>query len=457
MKKNIIGIRREDLSKKMETRVAITPAFAGRITAKQSRIIIQPAVNPETNEKKRIFPDTKYQEIGAEINESLKDANLIFGIKEIDIDKILPNKVYFIFSHTHKGQKKNRKMLKTFVDKKCTLIDYELITNERNIRYITAFTYFAGYAGMIDSFWALGERLKVEGIVSRFQKVPQSIEKADLQVLKNILSDVGDEITQKGTTAKLPPMIFCFLGSGKTSQGAQEIFNDLPHVQITPDQVKDIYIRGSRNFIYKLVLSIPDMYRLKTDTPEEIRLKYKEMNKREKSDFYLANPDYFESNMDIFFPYVTVFLNCIVWSPKYPKLFTRDKTEEWYSKSHTLRVIGDISCDPEGGVEFSKDTWIDNPVFTYNPLTRTEIDGFSKEGISVMAVTNLPCEFPADASSAFNKNLSDFMEGIIAANYHTKTVKESNLPPAIEKAAILWKGGFTPTFEYMQAFLEGVE
>lgn len=453
MKKNIIGIRREDLSKKRETRVAITPSFAARITAKESRIIFQPAENPETGEIKRVFSDDIYTEVGAEKNENLAEANLIFGIKEVETDKILSGKTYFIFSHTHKGQSKNRKMLKTFVDKKCSLIDYELITNERNLRLITAFTYFAGYAGMIDSFWALGQRLKTEGILSRFQKVPQSIEKADLQVLKNILKEVAEEITLKGTTIKLPPMIFCFLGSGKTSQGAQEIFESMPYISITPDQVQDIFIRGSRNFIYKLVLNIPDMYRLKEDTASGIVSAYALMNKREKSDFYLANPDYFESSMDKFFPYVTVFMNCIVWSPKYPKLFTRDKVALWYEKNKITRIIGDISCDPEGGVEFSHDTWIDDPVFTYHPETRTETNGFAPKGITVMAVTNLPCEFPMDASNAFSRNLSDHISGILNANYGVSTVEKAGLPPAIQKAVILWKGKFTAPFSYMESYI----
>lgn len=454
MKKNIIAIRREDLSKKAETRTAITPLLAARITAKGARLVVQPAINPETQEKKRAFSDESYTYIGAEIQEDLSEADVIFGVKEVEIDKILPEKAYYVFSHTHKGQSKNKKMLQSFVDKKCTLIDYELITNEKNVRHITAFTYFAGYAGMIDSFWALGERLRKEGIISRFQKVPQSIEKADLQALKDILKEVKEEITLKGTTMKLPPMIFCFLGNGKTSSGAQEIFNCLPVVNITPDQITDVFIRGSRNFIYKLVLSIPQMYRLKKTVSEKIVEKYNAMNQREKSDFYIANPQHFESNMDIYFPFVTVFMNCIVWSPKYPKLFTRKDTKAWYAKNKTLRVIGDISCDPEGGVEFSHDTWIDDPVFTYHPETNTETNGFAADGISVMAVTNLPCEFPQDASAAFSRNLSDFFSGVVGADYEADSVKHSHLPDAIQKATILWKGEFTENYKYMEAFVE---
>lgn len=455
--KNIIAIRREDLSKKRETRSPIVPSLAARITAKGGRLLVQPALNPDNLEQKRAFKDESYSSIGAEITEDLSAANVILGVKEIENQYINPNTAYYIFSHTHKGQKKNRKMLQTFVEKKCTLIDYELITNEKNIRHITAFTYYAGYAGMVDALWALGQKLKAEGIVSRFQRVPQAIEKADLEVLKGILSEVKEEITQKGTTMKMPPMIFCFLGNGKTSMGAQEIFDSLPVINITPDQVTDIFIKGSRNFVYKLVLNIPDMFRLKAKTAAKVKEKYDKMNRREKSDFYLANPQHFESNMDKFFPYISVFMNCILWSPQYPRLFSREDTKKWYAKHKVLRVIGDISCDPEGGVEFSHDTWIDDPVFTYHPETETETNGFATSGISVLAVTNLPCEFPADASAAFSRNLSEFVSGITTADYQANSVLESGLPEAIKRATILWNGEFTEKFVYMKEFLPQTE
>ena len=147
---NIIGILRESLSKKGEKRVAITPNLTKQILDWGYEIILQPAIHPETKEIKRAFPDNSYKQLGVEINEDLSKANVIFGIKEIDIDKILAGKTYVFFSHTHKGQIKNLDMLRTLVEKKSTVIDYELIRTEKNIRLITAFTFNAGYAGTVD-------------------------------------------------------------------------------------------------------------------------------------------------------------------------------------------------------------------------------------------------------------------------------------------------------------------
>jgi len=455
MKKNTIGIRREDLSKKRETRVAIVPTLAAHITKQDHKLILQPAFNPETNERKRAYDDADFVRNGATISEDLSEAKVIFGLKEIDIPCILPDKTYLIFSHTHKGQPKNRKMLQTFVDNRATLIDYELITDEKNRRLITAFTYYAGYAGMIDSLWALGKRLEAEGVTSRFKRVPQAIEKQDLKAIKNILHEIGGEISQLGTTIQIPPIIIAFLGAGKTSIGAQEVLDSLPVVNITPQQVADIFIYGSRKFIYKVVLDIPDMFRLKEDTDKDLVAEYKKMTRRGQSDFYKAHPEHFESNMDKFLPYCMMVMNCILWSPKYVRPISRENMQSWYRKHKTLRVIGDISCDPEGGVEFSRDTWIDNPVFTYDPETKMEINpsGYAPTGISVMAVTNLPCEFPKDASTQFSQNLENLLDNIIKADYDTTSIHDSGLNDVMKRATIMWQGEFCEHYKYMEEFL----
>ena len=116
-------------------------------------------------------------------------------------------------------------------------------------------------------------------------------------------------------------------------------------------------------------------------------------------------------------------------------------------------VIGDITCDPNGSIEFSKETWIDNPVYIYNPITEIEKSSFDGEGIAVMAVTNLPCEFSADASREFNEDLSPYLIPIISAKYNT-ALSESGLPDEIKRAVILWNGQFTKKYKYMREFVE---
>ncbi|MCI4669310.1 MAG: hypothetical protein MRZ79_14340 [Bacteroidia bacterium] len=447
--KNIIGIRREDLDKKGEQRVAIVPETVQDLAEKGFKFMVQPGIHPETQEKKRAFEDSEYEESGAKITEKLKACNIIFGLKEIKKEQLLPNKTYLFFSHTHKGQIKNRPLLQSMVDNNITLIDYELIKHKEGQRILTSFTYFAGYAGMIDSLWSFGQKLKTEGIEHQFSKIPQSIEKGNLQELRDLIHHVGIDIRENGTPQNLPPFICCFLGNGKTSHGAQEIFDILPVKEIKLSEVAEVFQSDNRNHVYKLVLRISDMFRIKKDS------KYfgETFTASERSALYLKEPLEFESNLDTAYPYISMLMNCIIWGPEFPRLLSRDDAEKLYEDHKLLKVIGDITCDPEGSIQFSKETWIDEPVFTYNPSSRIEKFGFDGEGITVMAVTNLPCEFPADASDRFSKELAPYLPAILLANYDASSPNDAGLPQEIVDATILWKGEFTQDYKYMSDFI----
>jgi alpha-aminoadipic semialdehyde synthase len=448
---NTIAVRREDLSKKGEKRVAISPERAKEIAVMGSRLLVQPRNHPDTGEEKRIFPDETYANTGAEISENIDDAQVVFGLKEIELAQIQEDKAYLFFSHTHKGQVKNRKMLSHLIDQRATLIDYELITHADKSRILTAFTYFAGYAGMIDSLWTYGKRLALKGIKNPFEAIPQSIEKEDLEQIKGIIREVGTQISEHGTPADLPPMICCFFGTGKTSTGAQEIFDLLPTKLVCLKDVPEVFANGSRNFVYKVVLGISTMFKPKADAPEALRQKAAAGDRIR--DEYKAHPEYFESNIDQVFPYSSILMNCIIWSNKYPRLLTREEAKNFYAKDQVVEVLGDITCDPEGAFQFSKETWIDRPVFVYNPADQEEQEGFHGDGIAVMAVTNLPCEFSADASRQFSSELAPMLPGIVSANFEAETAEEAGLPDPILGATILWKGKFREPFRYMEEYV----
>jgi alanine dehydrogenase len=449
--KNTIGIFREGRSKRGEKRAAITPDDVKLITSWGHRVIVQSAIHPDSYEEKRIFKDTAYRKAGAKISEDLSPAELIFGLKELSIRRILPGKAYYFFSHTHKGQIKNRPMLKKLVELNSTVIDYELIANDKGERLITAFTYNAGYAGMVDSLWTLGKRLKILGISNPLEFVPQAVEGQDLQSVKDVIKKVGLKIEKEGTPKQIPPVIICFLGKGKTAFGSRVIFNLLPHQDISMNEVEDVFKNGSRNKLYALQIDIEDIYRLKGETINNLG-EYENFNIRGKQHYYLEHPDYFESNLDKILPFVTIIMNCVIWSNKYPRSITKQMTKKLWPTSETLKVIGDITCDPNGSIEFSKETWIDEPVYIYNPVTESVRNGFEGNGIAVMAVTNLPCEFSADASIQFSDDLKPFLQKIVQANYKG-SLDESNLPEEIKRAVILWKGKFTNKYFHMIKYI----
>ena len=449
--KKIIGILREGRSKRGEKRVAITPEYAKKIVEWGNKLIVQSAFHPVSGDEKRAFADSEYKDAGAIISEDLLPAKVIFGLKEIFPTRILPNKVYYFFSHTHKGQIKNRPMLKKLVDNNATIIDYELITDENDNRLITAFTYNAGYAGMVDTLWMLSRRIRLAGIPNAFELVPQAVEGQDLKRVKEILHKVSTKIKTEGTPEKLPPIIACFLGKGKTAFGAREMFNILPHQDIDIEDLAEVYKYGSRKKLYVLQLGTELIYRVKSSSKFSSNY-FNSLPKKEKKNLFYHNPEEFKSNLDNVLPFITILMNCIVWSYEYPRTVTKSLLKNIYKEHKTLRAIGDITCDPNGSIEFSKETWIDNPVFIYNPLTEKENDGFEGQGVAVMAVTNLPCEFSADASRQFSDDLAPLLKQIISADYN-KSFEESNLPPEIKRAIILWKGKFTKKYSYMKKYL----
>lgn len=445
---------REGISKRGEKRVAITPSFARAIVEWGHKLIVQSAKHPKTNEIKRAFSDKDYKLAGAEISEDISRAKVIFGLKEIHHTRILPDKAYYFFSHTHKGQIKNRMMLKKLVDLRATLIDYELIADIKMNRLITAFTYNAGYAGMVDTLWTLGKRLRLAGIPNPFEDIPQAVEGQDLLNVKNILTKVAHKIEKYGTPKSLPPVIVCFLGKGKTAHGARVIFDILPHINIKIDELENTFKTGARNKVYSLQIRTDEIYRLKKEYGF-LAKSYNELNAFEKRKFYLDNAVYFESNLDKVLPYISVLMNCIIWAPEYPRTVSKTLMKNIYSTHKTLIAIGDITCDPNGSIEFSKETYIDNPVYIYNPISENIKDGFEGKGIAVMAVTNLPCEFSTDASNEFSEDLKPFLKPIVSANYNGELF-ESNLPDEIKRAVILWKGRFVKKYSYMKEYIKHI-
>jgi alpha-aminoadipic semialdehyde synthase len=146
-------------------------------------------------------------------------------------------------------------------------------------------------------------------------------------------------------------------------------------------------------------------------------------------------------------------MNCIYWDKQYPRLITKDYIQQTYSKKLKLQVIGDISVDINGAIEFTeKTTTPDNPVFVYNPTTDSITNDIEDEGVVVMAVDNLPCELPRESSQEFSHALRSFVPAIAQADY-TVEFSELKLPPKIKKAVILHKGKLTPEYRYIDKYL----
>ena len=428
-----LGIRREDKNK-WERRVPLTPEHLRELKEKYGvETIIQPS-------KIRTFSDKDFEDLGVVINEDLSSSSVVFAIKEIPIDFFEPGKTYVFFSHTIKGQKYNMPMLKKMMELGCNLIDYEKITDEKG-RRLVFFGRFAGFAGMIDTLWAFGQRMKWKGIETPFSEIRQTIHYKDLDEAKLHFEEVGNRIKQEGLPDPLIPFVVGFAGYGNVSKGAQKILDILPMEEISPKQLKAIGENPSDRVIYKVVFKEEDMV--------EPLSAEKEFDLQE----YYTQPNLYRSVFQQYIKYLTVLMNCIYWDKQYPRLITKEFMKKNYSSNSTLQVIGDISVDINGAIEFTeKATSPDKPIFVYNHLSGKIIDGYVGSGIVVMAVDNLPCELPKESSRKFSDSLFRFIPPIVKADFSVD-FDNLDLPPEIKKAVILHHGKLTPDYRYMNKFL----
>jgi alpha-aminoadipic semialdehyde synthase len=427
-----IGIRREDKNR-WEKRAPLIPEHIKEFKEKFGiETIIQPS-------QIRMYSNNEYADAGAIIKEDLSSSPVIFAIKEIPIDLLEPGKTYVFFSHTIKGQKHNMPMLKKMMDLRCNLIDYEKIVDERG-RRLVFFGRFAGLAGMVDTLWVFGQRLKSKKIDSLFNEIKQTIHYKNLDEIIDHFKNIGKKIEQ-GIPDSLTPLIIGFAGYGNVSRGAQEILDILPIKEISPKELGKIYDNPSNNCIYKVVFKEEDM--VKPISPE---------NSFDLQDYY-DHPEKYKSVFEKYIPHLTILMNCIYWSDKYPRLVTKEFLKNNYTEDFCLQVIGDISVDINGAIEFTKKaTSPENPTFVYDPVTDTIKDGYEGRGVVVLAVDNLPCELPRESSSAFSKILYDFVPEIAKADF-TQDFDNLQLPPSIKKAVILYHGKLTPDYQYINKFL----
>jgi len=431
-----IGIRREDKNI-WERRVPLTPEHVKKIIGAGVEVVVQPSGI-------RALKEAAYRDAGAQIDEDLSSCRVVFAVKEIPVELFRKNGAYVYFAHVIKGQPHNMPMLKKLLELECTLIDYEKVTNDSG-RRLVFFGRHAGLAGMMDSLWALGRRLESEGFQTPFSLLKATHEYADLDEVKLAVRDVGQKIRLEDLPDLYNPMVFGFAGYGNVSQGAQEIFDLLPHKEISPEQLAKRSYEPDARHLYKVVFK------------EEHMAKPKDAAKQFELQEYYDQPELYQANFAQYVPHLTALINCIYWSPKYPRLVTKELLRAIWSGATPprLKILGDISCDVEGALECTlKSTEPDDPVFVYKVQDDSILSGVEGDGPVVLAVDNLPCELPVESSWDFGNALIGFVPEIARANYFAK-FEDLALPAPIKRAVIAHRGKLAPNYEYLYAKLDG--
>ena len=360
----IIGIRREDKTP-WERRVPLTPSQVGEFLGRhRARVLVQPC-------SRRAFTEEDYRLAGCEITEDLAPATLILGVKEVPISRLLPDRTYAFFSHTHKAQAFNMDMLDTIKRFRIRLLDYELMRNPKDGRRVVQFGYYAGVAGTIDLLHLIGKRLLVKDtLATPFLQLAQSVHYANIEAIFEDIGKIGKLIAHYGLPAEISPFLILFTGRGRVAQGALDVFKRLPHEMIEASDVSEWFTNRRSNLssrkLYGCIIEAKD-YAVPLDPSQTF----------EKKDFY-SNPASYRSRFqELYAPYASLIIHGLYWSPAYPRLLEKDYVRALHlAKKLRLLGIADISCDLHGGMEFTERfTSIDKPFFIYEPVNMHVSDG----------------------------------------------------------------------------------
>jgi saccharopine dehydrogenase (NAD+, L-lysine-forming) len=393
-----IGIIREEKIP-ADKRVAFTPEQCKIIKAEFGvELVVQ-------SSKVRSFPDELYAQQGIEIVDSVADCDILFGVKEVPADLLIPGKTYFFFSHTIKKQAHNKKLMKALLEKKVTMVDYECLTNKAGER-ILGFGRYAGVVGTYNAMLAYGQRFGLYNL----KPANKCVDRAELEKeLKKV---------------KLPPIKIVFTGGGRVASGTLEILNTLGIRSVSPEEFLTLHFDEP---VYTQ-LHADHHYHRKDDG----RFDMHEL---------MQHPERYRA---VFVPYTKVadvFISCHFWDPKAEKLFAK---EDIQASDFTLKVIADITCDIDGSVPSTiRSSTIEESLYGYDIASGKETPPFQNSSITIMAVDNLPCELPRDASTDFGYALIEKVLPCLLRN---------DPDQVIERAMICRGGELTEKFMYLKDY-----
>jgi len=442
----VMAIRREDQSL-WERRAPLGPHHVRKLIKEGVKVIVQPS-------NRRAYPMQAYANAGALIKEDISEASVVFGVKQVPVDSLQRDKTFVFFSHTIKAQSDNMELMDACLEKNVRLIDYERMCDESGQRLV-AFGKFAGIAGMIDILNGLGLRLLALGHHTPFMHIGPAHNYRNSHHARQGIRDAGYEISLGMMPESIGPMTFVFTGSGNVSQGAQEIFQELPHEYVLPSMLDKVAKHGSSNKLYACEVSRKDQFERKNGGP---------FDANEFNEF----PDRYVSNFaHKFAPYSSVIVNGIYWAPNTPRLLTipdaksllNPQNSPWLTNAvgsprlpHRLVAICDISADPGGSIEFMNEcTTIDEPFCLYDADQNKDKKTFKGPGVLICSIDNMPTQLPREATDFFGDLLYPHVHNILKsdAKQPFEEHEKEKMGAVVSRSVITSNGQLTPNFEYI--------
>ncbi len=398
-----IGILKET-KVPVDRRVALTPFFASELLKRYPEFDIS-----VESSSTRSYSDDEYRKEGIKVTQDVSECDLLVGVKEVAVSELIPGKTYLFFSHTAKKQPYNRNLLQGIVKKVITLVDYEYLTSEDNVRLV-AFGRWAGIVGAYNGLRAYGSRYEIYDLKPAHKCYD----------LKEMLSEL-DKV-------KMSAVKILITGGGRVASGAMETLTPLGYKLVEPSEFLE------KEFSEPVICQIEPWDYVKRKDGEDFDLQH-----------FFYYPEEYDS---VFYPYARVadlFIACHYWDPRSPVFLEK---EEYLKPDFNISVIADISCDIAKPIASTlRPSTIEEPFYGYNPETGEEDDPFDEKNVTVMAVDNLPGELPRDASS-------EFAEMLVEAVFPSFLNDRDGI---IERATIVREGGLTKNFSYLEDFLAGKE
>ncbi len=357
----------------------------------------------------RVFTDEEYTKENIQVSKDMTVCDVLLGVKEVPVNALIPNKKYFFFSHTIKKQPYNRNLLKAILDKNIELYDHETITKENGMRLI-GFGRYAGIVGAYNGFRAIGLTTK------------------SFQLPKAETLDSKKELIKELQKIKLSNKFKILLtGNGKVAYGAKEMLDAMNIKQVSVDE----YLSKTFNEVVYCMIDVLDYN------------KRKDGQIIDNLDFY-NHPEAYESNFMRFAEVTDFFIAGHFFGDGSPYLFTREDAKK---QNFKIKYVADISCDIDGPVASTiRPSTIAEPIYGYHPKKEKEVNYTDKDAIVVMAVDNLPCELPKDASEGFGEM---FLENVIPAFFN------NDKDGVLARAKMTENGKLTDRFSYLQDYIDG--
>ena len=388
-----------------DKRVVLSPKACQKVLKAHTKaqIIVEPSPI-------RAYADDDYKQLGITVASEMDNCDVLLGVKEVPIDSLIPNKKYFFFSHTIKKQPYNRDLLRAILEKNIEMYDHEVITNKQEQR-VVAFGRYAGIVGAYNGFRAYGLKFDLFNLPKASVLPDQTALIAELKKLS------------------LPNIKVLLTGRGRVGNGAREMLDGMEMRRVTVTE----YLEETFN------------------EPVYCQIDAGEYNKRKdgvrgnKANFF-ANPEEYKSNFFRFAKVTDFYIAGHFFGQGSPYLFTREDAKY---QDFKIRVVADISCDIDGPVASTiRPSTIADPIYGYDAMTESEADFKKPEAIAVMAVDNLPCELPRDASEGFGEA---FIKNVIPAFFN------EDKDGVLERARMTQNGKLTERYAYLQDYVDGKE